>query len=84
MAEVRVIESMAIVVPVFDHEGLEFPKDFIPCEPKYAYGYLVYAWNKETGQFGVADSDFYETLDEAVKVAQALHLTICEREEIFP
>ncbi len=84
MSEVRIVESMAIVVPVFDHLGLEFPKDFIPCEPEYAYGYVVYSWDAKTGQFGIADSEMFETVDDAMGHAEKLHRSLCEQGGINP
>lgn len=84
MAKIATVESMAIVVPVIDHWGLDTIEDYIPCEPQFAVGYVVYEWDVDRGTFGFRQPGFFEDLEEAEKEAERVHERLCAAHEINP
>jgi hypothetical protein len=83
-AKMQTVETMAIVVPIIDHYGLDSIEDYIPCEPLYAVAYVVFQWEPDFGNFVESDLPWFETEAEARVAAMALHIQTCLKGGINP
>ncbi len=83
-ARVRVVETLAIVVPIFEHDWDYFANCavYIPCEPLHNEGFYVMTWNFDISGYDL--ETLHETQKEAVNQAEKRHLELCKENRITP